>query len=61
MSSLAPLLAAINSASVDSATDHCSWLEHATALSAYTATTPLVGPLVLISHVAHKVGISEHF
>jgi len=47
-SSMAPSLAAINSASVvDSATDHRSWLDHATALPAYTATMPLIDRLVL--------------
>jgi len=45
---MAPSLAAINSASVvDSATDHRSWLDHATALPAYTATMPLIDRLVL--------------
>jgi len=48
-SSLAPSLAVINSASVNNVTDCCSWLDHAVALPAYTATTPLVDHLVLMS------------
>jgi len=47
---LAPSLAAMNAASVvDSATDHCSWLDHAIAVPAYTATMPLIDRLVLMS------------